>query len=58
MENMFPKIPEKVSKGLEYLYPPLEYSKDLTLEEWAFRGGQREVISKLKSILNLQKKRS
>jgi len=29
------------------MYPPLEYSKDVTREEWAFRGGQRELITKL-----------
>ena len=36
------------------MYPTHEYSLDLTREAWAFRGGQREVISKLKGILNQQ----
>jgi hypothetical protein len=57
IDQKFPKIPEKLIKLLEQLYPPLEYSEDTSKERWAFRGGQREVISKLKAILTQQKRR-
>jgi len=57
IDNKCPKIPEKLIKILNEIYPPLEYSEELTKEQWAFRGGQREVISKLNAILTQQKKR-
>ena len=38
------------------LYPPLEYSCEETKESWAFRGGQRSVIAKLKFIYDQQQK--
>ena len=38
------------------MYPPLEYSPDVTKEQWAFRGGQRDVVSKLKHILSKHEK--
>jgi hypothetical protein len=56
-DQRFPKLSPKLIKVLEDLYPKLEYSPDTTQEQWAFRGGQREVISKLKAILNQQSKR-
>jgi hypothetical protein len=52
----FPSLDERLIKILEVLYPPLEYSQDTTQEAWAFRGGQREVISKLKSVYQQQRK--
>lgn len=42
-----PYVEPELIKLLEKMYPPLEYSKDITKEEWAFRGGQRELITKL-----------
>ena len=56
LDKTFPKINPKLIKTLEELYPPLEYSQDITKEQWSFRGGQREVISKLKAIYNQQTK--
>jgi hypothetical protein len=39
------------------MYPKYEYSPDLTRESWAFRGGQRDVISKLRGILKQQQQK-
>tara|TARA_R100000152_G_C6640081_1_gene84943 strand:+ start:58 stop:231 length:174 start_codon:yes stop_codon:yes gene_type:complete len=55
MERM-PPIERRLVEELEKMYPPLEYSPDVSKEQWAFRGGQRDVISKLKHILKKQEK--
>ena len=55
-EHKFPIIPEELIKILEEIYPPLEYSVDSTKEDWIFRGGQRDVLSKLQVIFNSQNK--
>ena len=51
-----PYVEPELIKLLEKMYPPLEYSPDVTKEQWAFRGGQRDVVSKLKHILSKQEK--
>ena len=51
-----PPIDQRMVDELERMYPPLEYSPDVSKEAWAFRGGQREVLSKLKHILIKQEK--
>ena len=51
-----PYVEPELIKLLEKMYPPLEYSKDVTREEWAFRGGQREIIAKLQIIVKQQEK--
>ena len=56
MDRM-PPIEKRLVEELEKMYPPLEYSPDVTKEQWAFRGGQRDVVvSKLKHILSKQEK--
>jgi len=45
-----------VPKLLNEMYPPLEYQDKLTREEWAFRGGQRDIIRKLETIIKQQEK--
>tara|TARA_R100000152_G_C6782215_1_gene219088 strand:+ start:14522 stop:14743 length:222 start_codon:yes stop_codon:yes gene_type:complete len=52
--KQWPRIDPKILEILEEMYPKYEYSPDLTREAWAFRGGQREVISKLRGILKSQ----
>ena len=52
----FPHIDPLVPKLLKEMYPPLEYQDKLTREEWAFRGGQRDVIRKLETIIKQQEK--
>ena len=53
-KRQWPRISPELLEILEDMYPTYEYSVDLTREAWAFRGGQREVISKLRGILNQQ----
>tara|TARA_R100000664_G_C2750312_1_gene137604 strand:+ start:592 stop:783 length:192 start_codon:yes stop_codon:yes gene_type:complete len=55
-KQKFPVIDELLVRMLENLYPPLEYNPDETQESWAFRGGQRDVVSKLRFIYEQQKK--
>ena len=43
-------------KLLSEMYPPLEYQEKVTREEWAFRGGQRDIIRKLETIIKQQEK--
>ena len=50
----FPRIDPILVEILETIYPKLEYSQDTTQEQWAFRGGQRDVLQKLRNVLNLQ----
>lgn len=52
----FPPIDPLVPKLLNEMYPPLEYQDKLTREEWAFRGGQRDLIRKLEVIIKQQEK--
>ena len=52
----FPHIDPLVPKLLKEMYPPLEYQDKLTREEWAFRGGQRDVIRKLETIIKQQER--
>ena len=40
------------------MYPPLEYQEKVTREEWAFRGGQRDLIRKLETIIKKQEKQN
>jgi len=59
MKNQKDKLPvldEHLVKILEKLYPPLEYSPDISQEDWAFRGGQRDVVAKLRHIYSQQQK--
>lgn len=55
----YPRIDPRVVELLEKVYPPLDYSHELPSEEFArqaaFRAGQREVVQKLKAIVNRQK---
>jgi hypothetical protein len=55
----FPRIDPKLVDHLETIYPPLEYSPDLSSEDFArqaaFRAGQQEVIKKLKAVMQRQK---
>lgn len=53
-KKRWPRIEPDLLEILDDMYPKHEYSPDLTREAWAFRGGQREVISKLRGILNQQ----
>ena len=53
-KRQWPRIDPELLEILEEMYPKYEYSPALTREAWAFRGGQREVISKLRGILNNQ----
>ena len=53
-KKRWPRIDPELLEMLEAMYPKYEYSPDLTREVWAFRGGQREVISKLRGVLNQQ----
>mgnify|MGYP003108575576 CR=1 FL=1 len=53
-KRQWPRIDPELLEILDEMYPKYEYSPDLTREAWAFRGGQREVISKLRGILNNQ----
>ncbi len=53
-QRQWPRIDPELLEILESMYPKYEYSPDLAREAWAFRGGQREVISKLRGILNQQ----
>ena len=55
-KEKFPVLDEHLIKILENLYPPLEYSPDIDKENWAFRGGQRDVVAKLRHIFTQQKK--
>jgi len=55
-KQKFPVIDDLLVKMLETLYPPLEYKSDETKESWAFRGGQRDIVSKLRYIHDQQKK--
>ena len=52
----FPVIDNLVPKLLKEMYPPLEYQEKVTREEWAFRGGQRDIIRKLETIIKQQEK--
>jgi hypothetical protein len=52
----FPLIDNLVPKLLSEMYPPLEYQEKVTREEWAFRGGQRDIIRKLETIIKQQEK--
>ena len=52
----FPPIDNLVPKLLSEMYPPLEYQEKVTREEWAFRGGQRDIIRKLETIIKQQEK--
>lgn len=52
----FPRIDNLVPKLLNEMYPPLEYQEKVTREEWAFRGGQRDIIRKLETIIKQQEK--
>ncbi len=52
----FPLIDSLVPKLLSEMYPPLEYQEKVTREEWAFRGGQRDIIRKLETIIKQQEK--
>jgi len=52
----FPRIDPILVEMLEEIYPKLEYTPDTTQEQWAFRGGQRDVLQKLKTVLELQQK--
>jgi len=54
LKERLPLIDEEVIKELDKLYPPMEYSNMSTREEWAVRGGQRDVINKLKSVRRQQ----
>ncbi len=49
IDNLVPKL-------LKEMYPPLEYQEKVTREEWAFRGGQRDIIRKLEAIIKQQEK--
>ena len=51
-----PFVDPKLVARLNIMYPPLEYSPDIATEAWAFRGGQRDVILKLKQLIKLQDK--
>ena len=51
-----PHVDPNLVKALDQMYPPLEYNKDTSKEDWAFRGGQRAVILKLKQILISQER--
>jgi len=53
-KRKWPRINPDLVDLLEDMYPKYEYSADLSREAWAFRGGQREVISKLRGILKQQ----
>jgi len=52
--KQWPRIDPKILEMLEDMYPKHEYSADITREAWAYRGGQREVISKLRGVLKSQ----
>ena len=54
MKKKFPRIDPLLIEQLEEMYPKLEYTPDTTREAWAFRGGQRDVLQKLKSVLEGQ----
>lgn len=56
-KKQWPRIDPELLKTLEEMYPKYEYSPDLTRESWAFRGGQRDVISKLRGILKQQQQK-
>jgi|1_EtaG_2_1085319.scaffolds.fasta_scaffold07546_4 hypothetical protein len=51
-----PYVDPDLVKILEKMYPPLDYSKDVSREDWAFRGGQRELIKKLFQITKQQER--
>ena len=51
-----PYVDPDLVKVLEKMYPPLDYSKDVSREDWAFRGGQRELIKKLFQITKQQER--
>ena len=51
-----PFVDPDLVKALEKMYPPIEYSKDVSREDWAFRGGQRELIKKLYQIIKQQER--
>ena len=56
----FPPLDEELIKILEKLYRPLPYDAQLTSEQFvrasAFTAGQVDVVNKLKSIYETQKK--
>ena len=54
----FPYLDPLVAKLLNEMYPPLEYQEKVTREEWAFRGGQRDLIRKLETIIRQQEKQN
>jgi hypothetical protein len=51
-----PIVDPSLVKALDQMYPPLEYNKDNTKEDWAFRGGQRAVVLKLKQLIISQER--
>ena len=56
----FPPLDEELIKILEKLYRPFPYNSELTSESFtrqsAFAAGQVDVVNKLRSIYETQKK--